>query len=107
MRRFTLRKEHIELLRHVYVEWQDCETGAPAIDPKRPYGNSDVANDVARILSLEDLSGREGDENRREQLLTLHRETATALEVVLRTGSFEPGLYMTTTSYSSDWRRAS
>lgn len=102
---FTLTEEHVKLLRHAYTSWHDCETGAPEIDPKRPYGNSDVPSDIARILGLQDLSDWEGDMERREQLLALHRETATALEIILRTGSFDPGTYVTTTPYSSDWRR--
>lgn len=106
MRMFILKEEHVKLLRHACTSWNYCETGAPGIDPKRPYGNSDVPGDIARILGLEDLSDWEGDYDRREQLLVLHRETETALEVALRTGSFEPGAYATTSLYSSDWRKS-
>ena len=27
-----------KLLRRANIQWEDCETGAPCIDPKRPYG---------------------------------------------------------------------
>lgn len=47
---FELKEEHTKLLQHAIIEWDDCETGAPAINPKRPYGNSSVAEDVAEIL---------------------------------------------------------
>ena len=47
---FELTEEHIKLLRQMCVSWDDCEFGAPAIDCKRPYGNSDVYSDIAKIL---------------------------------------------------------
>ena len=40
---FTLTVDHITLLNNMWVDWSDVEYGAPEIDPKRPYGNSDVA----------------------------------------------------------------
>lgn len=51
--RFELTRDHLKLLRNAYVGWHDCETGAPRIDPKRPYGNQRVALDVAEILGIE------------------------------------------------------
>ena len=38
VKEFWLKEEHIKLLRAAYVQWNNCETGAPEIDPKRPYG---------------------------------------------------------------------
>ena len=106
-KRFTLTADHVKLLRRMYVTWQDCETGAPEIDPKRPYGNSDVAGDVAEILGVEFETDEWGDmtDEARDQLLTIHGETQTALQVVLATGSFEPGDYETSDAYRIDWRR--
>ena len=51
---FTVTDEHLKLLRGAYVGWDDCEFGAPAIDCKRPYGNSDVIADIAEILEVPD-----------------------------------------------------
>lgn len=111
---FTLKPEHITLLRHAYVQWQDCETGAPEIDPKRPYGNSSVALDVAEILGEkapdEDEDGarawREWEEKREPELMQLHRETETALQIILATGAFEPGEYRLTEKYDDrSWVR--
>lgn len=48
-----IKPEHIKLAKRMYVQWQDCEYGAPEIDPKRPYGNSDVEGDIAEILGWE------------------------------------------------------
>jgi hypothetical protein len=89
METFNLTEQHIALLKRAYVDWQDMETGAPAIDPKRPYGNSDVVGDVATILSLPEPEG--GDY---EKLLALHRETQTALQVILQFQSFEPATFV-------------
>lgn len=102
--KFELRPEHVKLLRATHITWYDVETGAPAIDGKRPYGNSDVALDV--IDEVGRLVGWETDEDectprqwreQEEAALALHRETKTALQVVLYTGAFVPG------TYRSDW----
>ena len=107
--KFTLTEDHVKLLRRMYVEWQDVETGAPEIDPKRPYGNSNVAVDIHEILTGEeigtlrairmDLTCEEHDAYR-----ILHRETQLALQVVLATGSFEPGDFKAE-AYSARWER--
>ena len=49
MNTFELTENHIKLLRNAYVSWDDCETGAPAIDPKRPYGNKYIAQDISAL----------------------------------------------------------
>lgn len=54
---FTVTDEHVKLLRRFQVGWQDCETGAPEIDPKRPYGNSAVPEDIHEILTGESDCG--------------------------------------------------
>jgi len=82
----------------MWVGWGYSETGAPEIDPKRPYGNSDVNGDIHKILTRENLSP-ESDVDYDE----LHRQTETALQIVLRVGKFEPGVYVCDT-YRSNWR---
>ena len=52
-KKFTLTENHIKLLCRAYVGWNGAEFGAPSIDPKRPYGNSDVLHDMGDILSVE------------------------------------------------------
>lgn len=108
---FVLTQEHLTLLRMAQVRWQDVETGAPEIDPKRPYGNSDVAQDVAEWLGwvrerepLYDLDARRRDELT-DRALALHRETELALQVVLETQSFSPGVYRRKDDWSA-WERA-
>ncbi len=97
MKTFNLTEQHIKLLRRAYVHWHRAEAGAPTIDPKRPYGNSNVEEDVAEILGLPYDSE---DDNNTDKLLQLHQETETALQIVLCTGSFEPGMYV-----MQDYRR--
>lgn len=91
--RFTLTAEHVKLLQQAYVGWQDCETGAPEIDPKRPYGSSDVERDVAGILGWPEAEEERMPGHIEDKARAIHRETETALQVILSTGSFDPGVY--------------
>lgn len=100
---FELKEEHVALLRRTWVGWQDCETGAPEIDPKRPYGNSNVASDVAKILGVK-WEGEEMPPEIEDSLMAVHRETERALAVVLASGSFEPGRYRRK-KYTGRWER--
>jgi hypothetical protein len=72
----------------MFVTWDDCETGAPAIDPKHPYGNSYVPADIRRILGWHQPS--ENDEETREKsdeaAYAIHRETQHAVQLVLHHG---------------------
>jgi hypothetical protein len=94
---FSLTDEHVTLLRRAVVRWEDCEYGAPAIDCKRPYGNSSVALDVAEILGWMPKGGHGLDDDLtdalRERADKIHAETETALQIILSTGSFETGTY--------------
>lgn len=94
---FTMTDQHLALLREMNVGWQGDEFGAPEIDPKRPYGNSDVLDDMAEILGLD----ADADE---DVLRRLHRETETALQIVLATGAAMPGRYRAP-RYTTDWQR--
>lgn len=103
---FELRPEHLKLLCHAYIGWNNCEFGAPEIDPKRPYGNSQVLYDIAGILGLDMGNEDEGiPEETKEVCRKLHRETRTALQIVLCCQTFEPGLYRATQYLSRSWRR--
>lgn len=95
---FTLKQEHFDLLSKSWVQWQGDEFGAPEIDPKRPYGNSDVFNDIHRILTGEEWDYDEEEEMPLELENTyrkLHEETETALQVILNNlgGFCPPGEY--------------
>lgn len=104
---FELKPEHLKLLQRAYVNWQYAETGAPAIDPKRPYGNSNVALDVAEILgwSVPDedaLSPSDYDQQYDalwERAMAVHRETQQALQILLQVPNAQPGLYRRAQEY--------
>lgn len=95
MSTFTLTTQHIALLRGMYVS-MDC--GSPAIDAKRPYGNSGWSRytDMDRLLGYPykvDVETLEDHPEIMEALDKLHAETETALQIVLATGTFIPGTY--------------
>lgn len=90
---FQMTEAHLKLLSNFYVVWRTCEYGAPAIDCKRPYGNSDVETDIADILGWDEPKNAE----------TIHRELETALQIVLVTQKFEPGLYHLENEFTKDW----
>lgn len=107
LQEFEVTEEHLQLLRATYVGWDDCEFGAPAIDPKRPYGNSDVIGDIAEILEIRpDIRESWGDdafsEEIEDRLRRLHKETQTVLQIALATGRFEVGVYVAP-EYSVAW----
>jgi len=105
---FILREEHLILLRNMYVSWWDCEYGAPSINCKRPYGNSDVIRDIAEIL---ELRSKDDDsdltEEQEKELDKLHLETKIALQIVLQNINQEIKLgEYETIDYSSKWNFA-
>lgn len=103
-RKFILTGLHLKLLRRSNIQWNEAETGAPGLDPKRPYGNSDVARDIAEIagLNLKDYENYLPEDLER-RLLDLHKETQTALQIVLVRGSFTPGEYANEGYGSHGW----
>lgn len=92
---FTVRDEHGLLLHGMYVRWDDTEFGAPCIDPKRPYGNSNVLDDMREIL---------GEGWSDEDLGALHRETQTVLQILLTTGGLDTVEYVR--EQFGKWRKA-
>lgn len=106
---FEVTEYHVALLRQAWVSWDDAEFGAPCIDPKRPYGNSDVLGDIRKILSKEGGAcphcGESLDEAKdADELRHLHAQTQVALQIFLATGTMEPGVYEAT-DYDIDWRK--
>lgn len=87
---FELTEQHLKLVRHFNFEWQHCETGAPAVNPKRPFGNSDVPPDIADLLGWpwpdeNELSADVYDREAlamHEKCMAVYMETMTALAIV-------------------------
>ena len=121
-KRFTIMEDHLKLLRNLEVEWNDTEFGSPSFDPKRPFGNSNVYKDMIKalgwILNISvnniqvnyDLSCNfnidedELPDELEEALFNLYRQLDIALEICLRTLSFEPGTYENDV-YGDNWRK--
>ena len=90
---FTITKDHLKLLKRMYVGWDDCEFGAPAIDCKRPYGNSDVLDDIKEI------TGKRSN--------ILHKQMKVVLQIILCTGEIKEGRYKLKEKYDSrSWQFA-
>lgn len=105
---FDMTEQHIALLRHARISWGLDSNGSPCVDPVRPYGSGDVAKDAARILGIDyDSSSERPDWGVvRDRLMALHAETESALQIVLCTGSFEPGRYVQARRYDAlSWER--
>lgn len=107
---FVLKEEHLTLLRNMHVSWNDCEFGAPTIDCKRPYGNSSVHEDIAKILGIEGFVDSDDEISfSKEQICLmndLHEETEIALQIILSVGKFEPGIYCAD-KYGDNWYKKS
>lgn len=101
---FTITEEHLTLLRHAYIGWDDCEFGAPAIDCKRPYGNSDVYEDMAEILGVRFGADENMIELEKRRLRALHVDLQTVLQIAVQTGQFSTGTYRSN-RYGFDWER--
>jgi hypothetical protein len=106
---FTVTAEHIALLPRLCFGWQDCEYGAPEVDPKRPYGNSDVQRDIAKILGWPLVKTRGGDDlspEQSERADAIHREMATVLSILCACNGVQPGRYKCRKYGRAPWQRA-
>jgi len=109
MKTFTLTDQHLTLMKHMVTSWDDTEFGAPSIDPKRPYGNSGVYADMGEILGIGNQEKWNGvvpfTQEEEARMHDIHAEMRTAIEIVLKTGAFEPGNYAAD-DYDSNWHKA-
>jgi hypothetical protein len=114
---FRVLPEHVTLLSNARVGWNDCENGAPSVDCKYPYGDYNVAHSMVTLLKLEPDHPDRPDEDYDDysvedwyaeatvqRMYQLHAETRTVLEIVLNTGSLQPGLYERE-KYGGRWAR--
>ena len=101
---FEIKEEHLKLLRQAHVSWNDCEFGAPSIDCKRPYGNSYVEDDIAKIFGWKMDDGELSDEQF-QSAYKIHRELETVLQICLSLGKFEAGIYIKGDEYKTlSWK---
>jgi hypothetical protein len=100
-RDFLITDNHIKLLKRMWVNWQDCEYGAPAVDCKRPYGNSDVEDDICEIL------GWVGTPDGLNDARNIHTEMLTVVQIALNhPGEDIMGLWIDERGYGIEWVRA-
>ena len=105
MLKFIVTHDHLKLLQRMWIGWEDCEYGAPAVNCKRPYGNSDVEGDIAEILGWEyeedDWNGMPN--SLREKAEKIHREMKTVLQILVVNLHIYPGEYERPNPYGTGW----
>lgn len=117
IKRFVINEYHLKLLKELEIGWNHMEFGSPTVDPKKPFGNSDVFKDMVKALGWEikiqidwclpknfDLVEDELPEEIETVLFNLYRDLDTVLEICLRTQSFNPGVYESDI-YGSNWKK--
>ena len=123
--KFTITENHLKLMKHLVVEWDDCEFGAPCIDCKRPYGNSDVIDDMAEIIGIKKNKSTIDYDNEEEEeygniedyfseaewkdevydkMDVLHKEMQIVLQIIFVLGKIEAGDYVKEDEYQS-WKK--
>jgi len=121
---FEIKDEHLKLLKEMNIRWDDCEFGAPAVDSKRPYGNSNGVDDVARVIGYkktkdtiefdeeyakdfvdinEYLEDSDWTQKAYDYLYNIHKDMEIVLQIVLSSLSFKKGIYIRDSEYSK-WR---
>lgn len=102
---FTITEDHLKLLRHAYTSWYSAEYGAPTIDPKRPYGDSNVHRSMVKALGWPTHEDQDGDYPKEitDKLDQLHQDLETVLQIIFRNLSVKTGTYIAD-EYGTDWR---
>lgn len=77
-KRFEVTIEHILLLQHFNIVWQDINYGVPTVSAPEPYGSQDVYTDMEEILGVD--PDRDGHH---EQLEKLHRDMEIVLQILI------------------------
>lgn len=108
MNEFEVSENHLKLLDRTSIRYNDwTEFGAPEVDPKRPYGNSDVYGDIAEIIGLPG-EGEDGEYSgfQRDFMKRLHTEMEFVLQILVSTRSIEAGRYVRESRYGTKWRKS-
>jgi len=108
--KFEVKWEHLALLERAYVGWNGCEFGAPSMDCKRPYGNSDVFTDIGEILNIEGTYDEEEEyttfsDEQQTHMRKIHEEMKTVLQILFvhATTGIRQGLYESE-RYGTNWK---
>jgi hypothetical protein len=92
---FTIKPEHLKLLRALQLQWIEGTWGGLQTNLERPYGSTDVRDDIQNQIDIEILLSDEGAKK-------LHKEAAMALQIALKTGKFRPKTFRAP-KYSQLW----
>lgn len=110
-KQFEVKDYHLKLLKKSYTSWDSMESGAPSIDPKRPYGSKLVEEDIAEVLGkkdelFDDGGWRTGEREEYEELYEIHEEMEIVLSILLDhpTDGIEEGTYKKE-NYGDDWKK--
>ena len=109
---FVVKEEHVKLLQRAHFRYENYfDFGAPTMDSKRPYGDSDVYRSIAEILGWVGESdspytgdGVEYSDEQRKAMLKIHKEMTTVLEILAKNLSIELGEYEAS-GYGSNWKK--
>ena len=92
--------DHLKLLAHLNLGWCSyAHQGAPGVDPRRPFGNGDLARDIAEILGWIpdgkeiDVEVRDLSDHQRFECVRLFGEVLICLQILASTLSLSPGRY--------------
>lgn len=107
MRQFTLTEDHLTLLQRARWLWNgDYGFGAVSIDGKYPFIDCGLVDNVCTILGWDYVDEDEDEAGAQEQAVkvkALYEELLEALEIVLHTRSFVPGVYQRAESRDARW----
>ena len=106
--KIEIKNEHIKLLKSLCVEWNsEYYLGAPAVNIKRPYGNSDIIEDIARIIGLELFEDAGGDvhlsKEQERSCIKLHKEMEHILQIVCFNNGVKDGQIWERENKWDDW----
>lgn len=87
---FEFTEIHLEMLRSMLISWDDCEAGAPTVEPTMPYGALDTMSRLAHFSGKDSVSLSEEEEI---ELKKLHRQCENAFQIFLGNGKLEAGVY--------------
>lgn len=111
---FEITEQHLKLIQRMYMEHDTYAfLGGPSTDFKRPFGNSDIEQDIGEILDIEPEGIDEYDsevkvytEAQQEKFREIYKDVAKALQICMNLQKFETGIYQQIKSYNTrDWKK--
>lgn len=100
---FEVLPEHLKLLRGAFVAWQETPNGWGTfqVNEKTPYGSKFIERDIEVLLEVP--PSHDDPLGRTDRYKELHKGSAMALQIFLKTGKFKAAKYRAS-KYSQDWK---